>query len=71
MNPRLKEGLTAIPVTCPQKSDPKPVLGLDQFGGRSEARAALVRQRAGLFGVMAVLGLALAIIAPFLGGGLM
>ncbi|HKJ37727.1 MAG TPA: hypothetical protein VJ972_03050 [Anaerolineales bacterium] len=37
----------------------------------TEARAALVRQRAGLFGVMAVLGLVLAIIAPFLGGGLM
>jgi hypothetical protein len=31
----------------------------------TEERAALVRQRAGLFGVMAVLGLVLAIIAPF------
>ncbi|MBI5351707.1 MAG: hypothetical protein HZB50_03620 [Chloroflexi bacterium] len=37
----------------------------------TEARAALVRQRAGLFGVMAVLGLVLAIIAPFMGAGLM
>jgi len=37
----------------------------------TEARSALVRQRAGLFGVMAVLGLVLAIIAPFLGGGLL
>jgi hypothetical protein len=36
----------------------------------TEARAALVRQRAGLFGVMAVLGLVLAILAPFLGAGL-
>jgi len=36
----------------------------------TEARAALVRQRAGLFGVMAVLGLVLAIIAPFMGAGL-
>jgi len=31
----------------------------------TEARAALARQRAGLFGVMAVLGLVLAIITPF------
>jgi len=37
----------------------------------TEARAALVRQRAGLFGVMAVLGLVLSILAPFLGAGLM
>jgi hypothetical protein len=29
-----------------------------------------VRQRAGLFGVLAVVGLILAIIAPFMGGGL-
>jgi hypothetical protein len=36
----------------------------------TEARAALVRQRAGLFGVMAVLGLVLAILAPFMGAGL-
>lgn len=36
----------------------------------TEARAALVRQRSGLFGVMAVLGLVLAIIAPFMGAGL-
>lgn len=36
----------------------------------TEARAALVCQRAGLFGVMAVLGLVLAIIAPFMGAGL-
>jgi hypothetical protein len=35
----------------------------------TESRAALVRQRAGLFGVLAVVGLILAIIAPFLGGG--
>ena len=52
------------------------VRGLQESVHRSvveatEARAALVRQRAGLFGVMAVLGLVLAIIAPFLGGGLM
>jgi hypothetical protein len=52
------------------------VQGLQESVHRSvveatEARAALVRQRAGLFGVMAVLGLVLAIIAPFLGGGLM
>ena len=33
-------------------------------------RAALVRQRAGLFGVVAVLGLVLAIIAPFMETGL-
>jgi len=31
----------------------------------TESRAALVRQRAGLFGVMAVMGLVLAIILPF------
>ena len=31
----------------------------------TEARAALVRQRSGLFGVLAVVGLVLAIIAPF------
>lgn len=31
------------------------------------ARAALVRQRSGLFGVLAVMGLVMAIIAPFLG----
>jgi len=37
----------------------------------TEARAALVRQRAGLFGVMAVLGLVLAILAPFMGAGLL
>lgn len=36
----------------------------------TEARAALVRQRAGLFGVLAVVGLVLAILAPFIGGGL-
>jgi len=36
----------------------------------TESRAALVRQRAGLFGVMAVLGLVLAIILPFMGAGL-
>jgi hypothetical protein len=36
----------------------------------TEAKAALVRQRAGLFGVLAVVGLILAIIAPFMGGGL-
>ena len=33
----------------------------------TEARAALVRQRSGLFGVMAVVGLVFSIIAPFLG----
>ena len=48
------------------------VQGLQESVHRSvveatEARAALVRQRAGLFGVMAVLGLVLAIIAPFMG----
>jgi hypothetical protein len=32
----------------------------------TESRAALVRQRAGLFGVMAVMGLVLAIILLFL-----
>jgi hypothetical protein len=52
------------------------VQGLQEAVHRSvvettEARAALVRQRAGLFGVMAVLGLVLAIIAPFIGAGLM
>ena len=36
----------------------------------TESRAALVRQRAGLFGVLSVVGLVLAIIAPFMGGGL-
>ena len=36
----------------------------------TEARASLVRQRSGLFGVLAVLGLVLAIIAPFMGAGL-
>lgn len=36
----------------------------------TEARAALVRQRAGLFGVLAVVGLVLAILAPFMGAGL-
>lgn len=36
----------------------------------TEAKAALVRQRAGLFGVMAVVGLILAILAPFMGAGL-
>lgn len=51
------------------------VQGLQESVHRSvveatEARAALVRQRAGLFGVMAVLGLVLAIIAPFMGAGL-
>ena len=52
------------------------VQGLQESVHRSvvettEARAALVRQRAGLFGVMAVLGLVLAIIAPFMSSGLM
>ena len=52
------------------------VRGLQESVHRSvvettEARAALVRQRAGLFGVMAVLGLVLAIIAPFMSSGLM
>lgn len=51
------------------------VLGLQESVHRSvveltEARAALVRQRAGLFGVLAVVGLILAIIAPFMGGGM-
>ncbi|MFZ5885909.1 MAG: hypothetical protein ACOYYF_00430 [Chloroflexota bacterium] len=46
------------------------VQGLQESVHRSvveatEERAALVRQRAGLFGVMAVLGLVLAILAPF------
>jgi hypothetical protein len=36
----------------------------------TEGRAALVRQRSGLFGVLAVVGLVLAILAPFLGAGL-
>ena len=35
----------------------------------TEARAALVRQRSGLFGVLAVVGLVLAIIMPFMGAG--
>jgi len=35
----------------------------------TEAHAALVRQRSGLFGVLAVVGLVLAIIAPFMGAG--
>ena len=52
------------------------VQGLQESVHRSvveatEARAALVRQRAGLFGVMAVLGLVLAILAPFMGSGLL
>ncbi|MCQ3935744.1 MAG: hypothetical protein DPW18_01730 [Chloroflexi bacterium] len=52
------------------------VQGLQESVHRSvveatEARAALVRQRAGLFGVMAVLGLVLAILAPFMGAGLL
>ena len=51
------------------------VQGLQESVHRSvveitEARAALVRQRAGLFGVMAVMGLVLAIIAPFMGAGM-
>ena len=33
----------------------------------TEERAALVRQRAGLFGIFAILGLTFAIIGPFLG----
>jgi hypothetical protein len=37
----------------------------------TEARVALVRQRAGLFGVLAVVGLVLAILAPFMGAGLL
>jgi hypothetical protein len=36
----------------------------------TESRAALVRQRAGLFGVLAVVGLVLAIILPFMGAGM-
>jgi len=36
----------------------------------TEAKAALVRQWAGLFGVMAVVVLILAILAPFMGAGL-
>ena len=36
----------------------------------TEERAALVRQRSGLFGVLAVMGLVLAIIMPFMGAGL-
>jgi hypothetical protein len=36
----------------------------------TEARAALVPQRSGLFSVLAVLGLVLAIIAPFTEAGL-
>ena len=51
------------------------VQGLQEAVHRSvveltEAKAALVRQRAGLFGVLAVVGLILAILAPFMGGGL-
>jgi hypothetical protein len=51
------------------------VQGLQEAVHRSvveltEARAALVRQRAGLFGVLAVVGLVLAILAPFMGAGL-
>jgi hypothetical protein len=51
------------------------VQGLQESVHRSvveltEARAALVRQRAGLFGVLAVVGLILAIILPFMGGGM-
>lgn len=38
---------------------------------QTEARAAMVRQRAGLFGVLSVVGLVLAIIAPFMGSGMM
>ena len=34
---------------------------------RTEAQAALVRQRSGLFGVLAVVGLVISIIAPFAG----
>jgi len=51
------------------------VQGLQESVHRSvveltEARAARVRQRSGLFGVLAVVGLVLAIIAPFMGAGL-
>ena len=51
------------------------VQGLQEAVHRSvveltEAKAALVRQRAGLFGVLAVVGLILAILAPFMGGGM-
>jgi hypothetical protein len=51
------------------------VQGLQESVHRSvveltEERAALVRQRSGLFGVLAVVGLVLAIIAPFMGAGL-
>ncbi len=51
------------------------VQGLQEAVHRSvveltEARAALVRQRSGLFGVLAVVGLVLAIIAPFMGAGM-
>lgn len=51
------------------------VQGLQESALRSvveatEARAALVHQRAGLFGSRAVLGLVLAIISPFMGFGL-
>jgi hypothetical protein len=38
---------------------------------QTEARAALVRQRAGLFGALAVVGLVLSIIAPFIGAGML
>ena len=52
------------------------VLGLQEWVHRyvvemTEARVALVRQWAGLFGVLAVVGLMLAIIAPFMGSGMM
>ena len=51
------------------------VQGLQEAVHRSvveltEAKAALVRHRAGLFGVLAVVGLILAILAPFMGSGL-
>ncbi len=36
----------------------------------TEARAALVKQRAGLFGVLSVLGLVLGLIAPYMGQGM-
>ncbi|WKZ52711.1 MAG: hypothetical protein QY329_08205 [Anaerolineales bacterium] len=36
----------------------------------TESRAALVRQRAGLFGVLAVVGLVLSILEPFIGAGM-
>ncbi|MCZ7547594.1 MAG: hypothetical protein M5U11_00350 [Anaerolineales bacterium] len=51
------------------------VMGLQESVHRTvveltESRAALVRQRAGLFGVLAVLGLVLSILAPFIGAGM-